>query len=168
MSIQEYKTYNYEFDNNSNVVREFCVAYRAKSQQNNQPKQLTDSKISYDYIMNCGVYNKELCEIKTFEKFGIILLNRNNDAVGYCTIGVGGIGRTFVDVRKIAFYAVSTMSSAVILFHNHPSGRLKPSDEDKKITSSIIECLNMLDIKVLDHLVVTDTSYTSFLDEGFI
>ena len=80
----------------------------------------------------------------------------------------GGITGTLVDVRLVFKTALSQGAVGLILVHNHPSGTLKPSDSDKQITQKLKIAGEQLDIKVLDHVIVTETNYFSFSDEGIL
>ena len=107
-------------------------------------------------------------DIEIFESFFIILLNRVNNTIGYVKISQGGTAGIVVDLKLIAFYAIETLSSSVILVHNHPSGNIKPSDADKTITKKIKGGLSLFDINVLDHVILSKESYFSFADEGIL
>jgi DNA repair protein RadC len=107
-------------------------------------------------------------DIEIYESFFILLLNRANKTIGYAKISQGGIVGTVVDVRLIAKYVVDSLATSVILCHNHPSGNLNPSQEDKNITKKISEGLKLFDVNVFDHLILTADKYLSFLDEGII
>ncbi len=101
-------------------------------------------------------------DIDVFESFFILLLNRNNHTIGYAKISQGGITGTVVDVRIIAKYAIEALATGVIAAHNHPSGNLKPSDNDIAITKKIKDALNILDIQLYDHVLLTKEGYFSF------
>ncbi len=107
-------------------------------------------------------------DIDIFESFFILCLNRNNQTIAYAKISQGGLAGTVVDIKLIAKYAIDCLASGVILAHNHPSGDLKPSNEDLAITKRIKEGLKILDISVLDHLILTSQGYLSFGDEGIL
>jgi DNA repair protein RadC len=107
-------------------------------------------------------------DIDIFESFFILCLNRNNQTIAYAKISQGGVSGTVVDIKLIAKYAIDCLASGVILAHNHPSGNLKPSPEDIKITERAREALKILDIQVLDHVILTSDGYYSFGDEGII
>jgi len=107
-------------------------------------------------------------DIDIFESFFILCLNRNNQTIAYAKISQGGVAGTVVDIKLIAKYAIDCLASGVILAHNHPSGDLKPSNEDLAITKRIKEGLKILDIQVLDHLILTSQGYLSFGDEGIL
>jgi len=107
-------------------------------------------------------------DIDIFESFFILCLNRNNQTIAYAKISQGGVSGTVVDIKLIAKYAIDCLASSVILAHNHPSGNLKPSPEDIKITERAREALKILDIQVLEHVILTSDGYYSFGDEGII
>ena len=107
-------------------------------------------------------------DIDIFESFFILCLNRNNQTIAYAKISQGGVTGTVVDIKLIAKYAIDCLASGVILAHNHPSGNLKPSNEDLAITKKVKEGLKILDIQVLDHLILTSQGYLSFGDEGIL
>lgn len=138
--------------------------YELKKIQSDFPKtKITSSKESEEFIRQ--FYSDDL---GIFESFFILLLNRNNQTIGYAKISQGGITGTVVDVKIIAKYVVDSLASSVILAHNHPSGNLKPSQSDLIITDRIKNALSLLDTKVLDHIILTEGSYYSFLDNQIL
>lgn len=104
----------------------------------------------------------------THEEFWILLLNRANRVIDNIRISQGGISGTVIDVRIILKHALDRLASAMILCHNHPSGNLKPSEADVKITSKISDSCRTMDLQLLDHIIIADNSYFSFSDEGLI
>jgi DNA repair protein RadC len=102
------------------------------------------------------------------EEFWILLLNRANRVIDNIRISQGGISGTVIDVRIILKHALDRLASTMILCHNHPSGNLKPSEADLKITSKISDSCRTMDLQLLDHLIIADNSYFSFSDEGLI
>ena len=100
------------------------------------------------------------------EEFWILYLNNSNKVISKAQLSVGGITGTLVDVRLVFKMALEKGATALILCHNHPSGTLMPSDADKQITRKLKVAGDSLDVKVLDHLIVTETKYYSFVDEG--
>ncbi|WP_369996483.1 DNA repair protein RadC [Winogradskyella sp.] len=102
------------------------------------------------------------------EEFWILYLNNSNKVVQKNQLSKGGITGTLVDVRLVLKTALEVGATALILCHNHPSGTLKPSQADKDITQKLKAAAQSLDIKVLDHLIVTEKAYFSFADEGIL
>lgn len=102
------------------------------------------------------------------EEFWILLLNRSNNVIKKELISRGGIAGTVVDSKIIFKSAVENLASGIILCHNHPSGNTKPSEQDMQLTKKLIEAGRLLEIPVLDHVIVTDTAYYSFADEGML
>jgi DNA repair protein RadC len=100
------------------------------------------------------------------EECHVLLLNRANKVIGFSKISEGGIAGTVVDLRMVFQAALKSNASAVIIAHNHPSGNLKPSDADKKLTQKLIQSGKILDIPVLDHLILTEFDFYSFADNG--
>lgn len=100
------------------------------------------------------------------EYFKVLFLNQANQVLGYTLISEGGITETSVDVRVILQAALLTNSVALVLAHNHPSGSIKPSRQDMEITKQIKDAARLMRITVIDHLILTDTGYYSFADEG--
>ncbi|KDN55383.1 RadC family protein [Flavobacterium seoulense] len=100
------------------------------------------------------------------EEFWILYLNNSNKVLSKMQQSKGGITGTMVDVRLVFKTALELGATAIILCHNHPSGTLVPSDADKQITKKLKQAGESLDVKVLDHLIVTETKYYSFVDEG--
>ena len=103
-------------------------------------------------------------DINIYESFFIMLLNRANKVIGWAKISQGGVCNTIVDKKIICKYAIDTLANGVILVHNHPSGSLIPSREDMQITADVQQALNTLDVKVLDHIILTEESFYSFSD----
>ncbi|MGJ5641519.1 JAB domain-containing protein [Formosa sp. S-31] len=107
--------------------------------------------------------------IGVHETFKILLLNNSNKVKGIFVLSSGGITGTIVDIRILFATVLKSLSTAVILAHNHPSGKLKPSEADKQITRKINQGANFLDIKVLDHIIITPSgAYYSFADNGIL
>lgn len=102
------------------------------------------------------------------EEFWIIYLNNSNKVLQKNQLSKGGITGTLVDVRLVFKTALEVGATALILAHNHPSGTLKPSESDKQITHKLKHAAESLDIKVLDHLIITEKAYFSFADESLL
>ncbi|HUH46901.1 MAG TPA: DNA repair protein RadC [Arenibacter sp.] len=102
------------------------------------------------------------------EEFWIVYLNNSNKVLFAGQQSKGGITGTLVDVRLVLKRALELGAVALILAHNHPSGTLRPSEADKQITKKLKSASEVLDIKVLDHLIITQKEYFSFADEGLL
>jgi DNA repair protein RadC len=102
------------------------------------------------------------------EEFWILYLNNSNKIIQKNQLSKGGITGTLVDVRLVLKNALEVGATALILCHNHPSATLKPSQADKDITQKLKAAAQSLDIKVLDHLIITEKAYFSFADEELL
>lgn len=102
------------------------------------------------------------------EQFWIIILNRSNKVISKRAISLGGVSGTIVDPKVIFKIALEDLASGVILVHNHPSGNLKASQADIKLTEKIKKAGQLLEIPVLDHVIFTDDGYLSFADENIL
>jgi len=102
------------------------------------------------------------------EEFWIVYLNNSNKVIQKNQLSKGGITGTMVDVRLVLKTALEVGATGIILAHNHPSGTLKPSEADKQLTTKLSTAAKSLDIKVLDHLIITEKAYFSFADENIL
>jgi DNA repair protein RadC len=102
------------------------------------------------------------------EEFWVLYLNNSNKVLVKKQLSKGGITGTMVDVRLIFKRAVELTSVGIIVCHNHPSGKLRPSEADKNLTKKIKEAGKTLDIKLLDHIIITQKEYFSFADNGIL
>jgi len=144
-----------------NEISEITVSYSPKI-KNSDRAIITSSQKVYDLVRN------NWSEISIREEMKVLFLNRANKALGIYELSKGGISGTVVDVRLLFAAALKSLACGIILIHNHPSGNLKPSDADIKITNKIREGAKLLDLTVYDHLIISDEGYYSFSDEGII
>lgn len=100
------------------------------------------------------------------EEFWVLLLSQAGKPIEEIKIGQGGVTGTSVDTKLILRSAIEHLASAIILFHNHPSGTLRPSHQDDALTAKIKEGAKLIDTRVHDHIIVTDGGYYSYNDEG--
>ncbi len=124
-------------------------------------KQITSSASVFELMQ------PEIGELQ-HEEFWIIYLNNSNKIIQKNQSSKGGITGTLVDVRLVLKKALEVGATSLILAHNHPSGALKPSAADKQITEKLKNGAQSLDIKVLDHLIITEKAYFSFADESLL
>ncbi|GMN11355.1 JAB domain-containing protein [Croceitalea sp. MTPC9] len=107
--------------------------------------------------------------IGLYESFKVVFLNNSNKVKGIYELSKGGITGTLADVRILFGIALKTAACAVLISHNHPSGKLEASGADKDLTSKIKKAGDLLDIKVLDHLIIVPNGdYYSFADNGLL
>ena len=98
----------------------------------------------------------------------VLFLNKANNTIGWMKISEGGTTATIIDPKMIFATALKCNASGIILSHNHPSGQLIASDEDRNITSRMVSSGSILGIKVLDHVIVCRSGYYSMSDEGLL
>jgi DNA repair protein RadC len=108
--------------------------------------------------------------LEHIESAYLLLLNQSNDVIGYTKLSQGGINGTVLDTRVIMQCVLLKNAVSFILAHNHPSGNLNPSSEDKRMTDKIANAAKLLDLKLIDHLIITSEveNYYSFADEGLL
>jgi DNA repair protein RadC len=102
------------------------------------------------------------------EESAMICLNRANEVIGYFKVSSGGTASTIMDAKVIFTQALQSGAHSIILAHNHPSGNKMPSDNDIKLTKQLVKGAQLLDMRVLDHIILTETSHMSMADEGYI
>jgi len=138
--------------------------FQLKKIKTDFPKvKITSSKDAEEFIRR--FYSDD---IGIYESFFILLLNRANNTIGFVKISQGGVAATYVDVKIIAKYIAETLCSSVILAHNHPSGNLTPSQADMDLTKKIKGMSDFFDCKILDHIILSEDGFYSFLDNGNI
>jgi DNA repair protein RadC len=113
-------------------------------------------------------YLKAVLKDFTYEVFAVLFLNRANKINHFEIISRGGITGTVADPRIILKKALENDAVSLVLSHNHPSGSLKPSRADEELTLKIKEAAKYFDIKILDHIIVSEEGYYSFADEGLL
>lgn len=141
------------------IIAALELGRRRRAEDSVELTKITSSKIVFE-IMQPVI--GELAH----EEFWVIFLNNSNKVISKSQLSIGGISGTIVDVRLVFKLALETGATALILCHNHPSGALHPSEADKQITKKMKLAGDSLDVKVLDHLIITETKYFSFADEG--
>lgn len=148
-------------NNSISQVAEIQVSYSTRQ----TPKvKITSSDDAYKVLMS--VWNNDTIELQ--EEFKILLLNRRNQALGIYPLSKGGITGTVVDLRLIFAVALKCNATGIIFSHNHPSGNLKPSDSDISLTKTAKKWGDLIDIKILDHLIISKNGYFSFSNEGLM
>ncbi len=143
------------------IIAALELGRRGKSSAASDKPKITSSKDVYNIIF-------PLISDLQHEEFWVLLLNRSNKIIDKNKISQGGVAGTVIDLKIILKKAIEKLASSVILCHNHPSGNTEPSEADIGITRKLKEAAEVMDIKLLDHLIVADNSYFSFLDEGIL
>jgi DNA repair protein RadC len=143
------------------IVAAMELGRRRKSSPETKKTKILNSRNIFELI------NPDTLDL-VHEEFWIILLNRANVAIKKINLSKGGVSGTVVDIRLVFKHAIDNLASGIVLCHNHPSGNLKPSEADIKLTKNIRESGKIMEINLLDHLIVNNTSYFSFADEGLL
>ncbi len=133
-------------------------------------RQKATLKLEKPKISSSAQCFQELYDLfdQNIEEFFVLLLNQSNHLIGRHKVSTGGITGTVADVRVIARLALEHRAVSAIISHNHPSGNLRPSDADIQLTRKVKAGLETLDIKLLDHIIVSGNEYFSFGDEGLM
>ena len=145
-------------------VNEISIKYQGNFKLKEAPKITSSTSAA---VILYEAWNKD--KIGLQECFKILLLNNANKIKGIFELSTGGITGTLVDLRILFAVILKSLSTAVIIAHNHPSGTLRPSEADKDLTLKIQSAARLFDIKLLDHLIITpDGDFFSFADEGIL
>lgn len=113
------------------------------------------------------LFHPLLCDLPT-EELWILLLNQSSKVIDKVRVSHGGIDHTTADVRSILREALLQRATQLVLIHNHPSGNPQPSREDRRLTEQVQKAAGLMNIRMIDHLIVTDGRYYSFHDEGIL
>ena len=142
-----------------NEVAEIKVSY---STNNSSKIKITSVNKAFELLLSC--WDMETIELQ--EEFKVLLLNRSNEVLGIYPLSKGGITGTVVDSRLIFAVALKCNATGIIICHNHPSGKLLPSEADIILTKKIKKCADFLDISLIDHIILTKNGFYSFSNEG--
>lgn len=122
------------------------------------------NKEAYDMIISC--WDKELINLQ--EQVMAFFLNNRNKLIGYRLISSGTSSQCNIDIKFLVSLALHTMSSFIILAHNHPSGELEASNQDKDVTLKVMKALALIDVTLLDHIIICGGGYCSFSEKGYL
>ena len=142
-------------------ISEITVSYSTGKQKK---QKVSNSKESYKVLLNS--WNENTIELQ--EEFKVLLLNRSNQVLGVYPMSKGGVSGTIVDAKLVFGVALKCNASSIIVAHNHPSGGLNPSEADKKLTQKLKKASEYLDIKLLDHIIITKEDFFSFSDNELL
>lgn len=143
------------------IIAALELGRRRQSENVQTIQKIESSKDAYRIFLNI------LADL-AHEEFWVLFLNQSNKIIGKEKISSGGVAATVVDNRIVVKWAIERLASGIILVHNHPSGDLKPSRQDKLLTQKLAEAAQLFDIVVLDHLIISSSGYFSFADEALL
>ena len=141
------------------IVASFELGRRKQSSNQNNKVKIKCSEEAYNLV-------RAEMEDLSYEVFKVILLNRSHTVIKVVEMSRGGVAGTIVDPKLIFKTALDHLASSIILVHNHPSGNLDPSEADKQLTRQLTDAGELLNVKVLDHLIINFNGYYSFTDNG--
>lgn len=145
-------------------MKKKSVEYSLKMIKKDFPiEKITNAGSSYEYAKKFY-----FDDINIYESVFIILLNKASNTLGFAKISQGGINSSIIDVKIAAKYAIDSLASAVILVHNHPSGDTRPSRQDDEFTRKLWSALELIDVQLVDHIIITENNFYSYADEGRI
>jgi len=140
------------------IVAALELGKRRKNADVQQRSQIESSKDVYEILQ------ADLLDLP-YEEFWALYLNRANQVIRKVQISRGGVVGTVADIRLILKHGIELLASGIVLAHNHPSGNLQPSPEDLKLTQKVKEAAQLMNMALLDHLIIGNQSYFSFVDE---
>lgn len=136
-----------------------CELWKRREENPGEQPCITSSLDLYRY------FHPILCD-SPVERCYVLLLNNKNRVIDHVLIGTGGFTATVVDIRLVIREALMKRATTIALCHNHPSGSIKPSREDDKLTENLSQACRVMNIRMLDHIVITDGAYFSYNDEA--
>ncbi|MCF6167555.1 DNA repair protein RadC [Lutibacter sp.] len=143
------------------IITALEIGRRRRLEEALEVQKITNSKAVFNIM-------QPLIGELQHEEFWVLYLNNSNKVLYKNLLSKGGLTGTLVDIRLVFKKAIALYATALILCHNHPSGKLEASSADKSITKKIKQAGETLDIKVLDHLIITENAYFSFADENIL
>jgi len=143
------------------IIAALELGRRRKETEPEKRVKIITSKDAYEYL------KPNFLDLP-HEEFRVLLLNRSNSIIKNELVSLGGVSGTIVDPKIIFKIALENLTSSIVLAHNHPSGNLKPSEQDIRLTKNIKQAGAILEIAVIDHLIISNEGYFSFADEGMM
>ena len=149
---------------NYSNLGEVKVSYKYKSKLSQRPKLSSPNEV-FEFAKY--LFHEERRGLQ--EQFIVIYMNRSNKVIGSCNLFTGSISACVVDIKLILAIGLKLMANEVILLHNHPSGNMQASEPDITLTKKIKNALELIDMTLLDHLIVSpDFNYIAFTQEGLL
>lgn len=162
MSIEELMAFNGIGEAKAITIKAAAeIGRRRTMERSDDSPQMTNASQVYEYM-------HPLMQDLPHEEFWAILLNNSSRIIKRTRISSGGLTATAVDVRMVLKEALIADATCIIVCHNHPSGQLRPSRDDQMLTDRLHTALNQINIKLLDHVIITDGTYYSFAEDGKI
>lgn len=152
---------NYDMSNVKNFVSEISVSYSPTYNKKIKVKGVESAEETFRKMWDTQLMNIQ-------EQFCVLFLNNCNEVVGFRCLSSGTLTSCTVDLKILFGLACKSLSRAIIIAHNHPSGNLKPSQSDINLTKKIKNAAQLLDIKLLDHIILTNNGFFSFVEEQMI
>ena len=152
---------NFDMSNENNFVSEISVSY---SPTYKRKIKITDAESAEKTLRK--MWDAQLMNVQ--EQFCVLFLNNANEVVGFRCLSTGGLTATSVDLRILFSIACKSLSSSIIVAHNHPSGNLTPSKADIDLTNKIKLAGELIDVKLLDHIILTNKNYVSLFNKNLI
>jgi DNA repair protein RadC len=143
------------------LVAALELGRRRQASEVREKPQITCSRDIFNYIY------PDLADLK-HEEFFVIFLNKANRVLAHRHISKGGVDGTVADIKIMLKHALELLASGIVAIHNHPSGNLKPSDADIRLTRKLKDAAALMDIQLLDHLIIGERNYLSFSDQGML
>jgi len=141
------------------IVAALELGRRRKEISNQKRSPITSSEMIYQHM-------RPYFEDLKYEQFYVIILNRRNYILDTCLVSQGGMTGTVVDGKIIFQKAIEKKAEAIILSHNHPGGTMRPSQQDIDLTRKLKSFGDLIEIRIIDHVIFTENGFYSFADSG--
>jgi DNA repair protein RadC len=145
----------------TSIIPEIKISYKIES---TEAPVLSGATDTYKLLLN--LFDRDTIELK--EDAFCLYLNKGNRVLGWHKISSGGIAGTVIDIKIVLGIALKCAASAIILSHNHPSGRMTPSFQDRETSNKLKDAARLMDICLVDHMIVHPSGYFSFAEEGLL
>lgn len=162
MTIDELTAFNGIGEAKAITIKAAAEIGRRRAMENSHSRTLVTNAADTYTIMHPVMQDLD------HEEFWVLLLNNQSRLIKKVRLSMGGITQTAVDVRQILRAALMANATNMVVCHNHPSGSLRPSNDDRQLTDCIKQAANTMNIRLIDHVIITDGDYYSFADNGKI
>lgn len=164
--MQTFLDFKELLNTNENIIlNELSLSYKRAIELNDPQFKMLNSSAKVSNLLR-EIWETNQLDVR--ESFYLLCFSSGLDLVGYQKISEGGLDAVIVDIRLLFSIALLSRATSIVVAHNHPSGTLKPSEADKILTQRIVQAGELLSVNVNDHIILTNTSYYSFRDEGLL